>query len=83
MAATDALLAVATRRQQEAGRQRLLAVFPQWAPEWRALLQHGFLHVPSAIWMQRRWVHNINKPAITAGFLAANWWFTLGDTDVA
>ena len=81
--ALEALLAVATRRQQEAGRQRLLAVFPQWAMEWRALLQRGFAHVPSATWMQRRWVHNINKPAITAGFLAANWWFTLGDTDLA
>jgi hypothetical protein len=83
VAALDALLAVATRRRQEAGQQRLLAVFPQWAPEWRTLLQRGFLPTALSTWLQRRLVHNINKPAITAEFLASNWWFTLGGTDLA
>ena len=73
----------ATRRQQQAGRQRLLAVFPQWAPEWRAFAQRGFAPTASSTWLQRRLVHNTNKPAITAEFLASNWWFTLGDTDLA
>src|SRR5262249_53293684 len=82
-AARHALLAGGPRRPPEAGRQRLLAVFAPWSAEWRALLQRGFVHVPSATWMQRRLVHNINKPAITGEFLAANWWFTLGDTDLA
>jgi hypothetical protein len=47
------------------------------------LEQVGFVHTPSANWMQRRLVHNINHPPITAEFLAANWWFQLGDSDLA
>ena len=82
-AAIDALLAVATRRQQERGRQRLLAVFPQWSAEWRALQARGFEPVPSSTWMQRRLVHNICIPQISPEFLAEQWWFTLGDSDLA
>ncbi len=79
----DALLAVATRRQHEQGRQRLLAVFPQWSPEWQALHARGFTAVPSSTWMQRRLIHNICIPQITPEFLASSWWFTLGDSDLA
>jgi hypothetical protein len=82
-AAMDALLAAATRRQQEAGRQRLLAVFAPWSHEWRALLARGFVHTPSATWLQRRLIHNINEAAITPEFLATSWWYTLGDSDLA
>lgn len=82
-AALDALLAVATRRQQEGHRERLIAVFPQWSPEWRALEARGFVKTPSATWHQRRLIHNVNIPAITPEFLANAWWFTLGDSDLA
>jgi hypothetical protein len=82
-AATDALLALATRRQQERGRQRLLAVFPQWSAEWRAFQARGFQPVPSSTWMQRRLVHGICTPLFTPEFLANEWWFTLGDSDLA
>jgi hypothetical protein len=82
-AAIDALLAVATARQHERGRQRLLAVFPQWSAEWQALQTRGFEPVPSSTWMQRRLVHNICIPQITPEFLASAWWFTLGDSDLA
>ena len=82
-AAIDALLAAATRRQHERGRQRLLAVFPQWSAEWRALQARGFVPTPSSTWMQRRLVHNICIPQITPELLAEQWWFTLGDSDLA
>ncbi|HZN40694.1 MAG TPA: hypothetical protein VFD82_17955 [Planctomycetota bacterium] len=82
-AAIDALLAVATARQHERGQKRVLAVFPQWSAEWRALQTRGFEPVPSSTWMQRRLVHNICIPAITPEFLANEWWFTLGDSDLA
>ncbi len=81
--AIDALLAVATRRQHELGRLRLLAVFPQWSSEWRAFTQRGFLLVPSATWLQRRLVHTIHLASMTPEFLQQSWWFTLGDTDLA
>ncbi len=80
--AQDALLAAAVRRQHEAGRQRLLTVLPAWSAEWRHFEQRGFVVTPSATWMQRRMIHNICAPPITAEFLAAEWWFTLGDSDL-
>lgn len=81
--AIDALLAVATRRQHEQKKERLLAVFPQWSFEWRALQERGFAVVPSSTWLQRRLVHNVNVPFVTPDWLAASWWFTLGDSDLA
>jgi hypothetical protein len=82
-AAAAALLAAAALRQRELGRQRLFAVFPPWSAERRALAQHGFVHVPSAVWLQRRLVHSIHLQAMTPAFLAASWWYTLGDSDLA
>lgn len=82
-AATDALLGLAVRRQREANKERLLAVFPPWSAEWRALQARGFAVVPSATWLQRRLIHNINVEAITPEFLASSWWYTLGDSDLA
>jgi hypothetical protein len=81
--ACDALLAVAVRRQHEQGKQRLMTVFPAWSAEHAALSARGFETVPSANWLQRRLVHNICIPQVTPEFLAANWWFTLGDSDLA
>lgn len=81
--AQQALLAAANRRQREEGRQRLMTVVPGWSHEDRMLLAHGFARHSSAIWMQRRLVHNINHPPVTAEFLAQNWWFQLGDSDLA
>jgi hypothetical protein len=82
-AAGDALLAAAVRRQQQQGKQRLMTVFPTWSHESRALQQRGFVWTPSANWLQRRLVHNICIPQVTAEFLAERWWFTLGDSDLA
>ena len=81
--AAGALLAVATRRQHEVGKQRLLAVFPSWSHERRVLEQHGFVATPSAQWLGRRLVHNICMPQVTPAFLAGNWWYALGDSDLA
>ena len=81
--AVDALLAAAVRSQREEGKERLLAVFPPWSPEASALIARGFRDVPSATWLQRRLIHNVNKPAITPQFLAQSWWYTLGDSDLA
>lgn len=82
-AAAEALLAAAVRRQQEAGKQRLMTVLPPWSHESRALQQRGFVWTPSANWLQRRLVHNICIPQVTPEFLAEHWWYTLGDTDLA
>jgi hypothetical protein len=82
-AAHDALLAVAVRRQHEEKKQRLLAVFPTWSAESQALQARGFEVTPSASWLQRRLIHNINKAEIEPAFLARHWWFTLGDSDLA
>ncbi|MEI6128615.1 MAG: hypothetical protein WCR59_00960 [Planctomycetota bacterium] len=79
----DALLAKATERQQQAGRERLMAVFPQWSHEWHAFIARGFIKTPSANWHQRRLIHNINVPYLTPDFLATSWWFTIGDSDLA
>jgi hypothetical protein len=81
--ALDALLAAAVRRQHAGRKQRLLTVFPPWSTEHAALLARGFALVPSANWLQRRMIHNICMPQITAEFLAQNWWYTLGDSDLA
>jgi len=81
--ALQALVAAATARQRALGRQRLLAVFPQWSHEWRTLQQFGFEVAPSANWLQRRLVHSIHSHRLTPEFLATSWWFTLGDSDLA
>lgn len=81
--AADALLAAAVRRQHEEGRQRLMTVFPPWSREHALLRRRGFVETPSANWLQRRLIHNICKPQITAEFLATSWWYTLGDSDLA
>ncbi len=82
-AAIEALLAAAVRRQHEEKKQRLMAVFPPWSSEHRVLAARGFVLTPSANWLQRRLIHNICKPEITAEFLAQTWWYTLGDSDLA
>ncbi|HEB52726.1 MAG TPA: hypothetical protein ENI87_05680 [bacterium] len=81
--AADALLASAVRRQHDERKERLMTVFPPWSAEHRHLLRRGFVETPSATWLQRRLVHNINDPAVTPAFLAENWWYTLGDSDLA
>ncbi len=82
--AIEALLAAAVRSQHEERKERLLAVFPPWSSEAQALLAHGFVTTPSSTWLQRRLIHNINVPQlITPEFLAASWWYTLGDSDLA
>jgi hypothetical protein len=79
----DALLAAAVRRQHDENKQRLLTVFPPWSREANAFAARGFAWTPSANWLQRRLIHNICSPAITPEFLAQNWWYTLGDSDLA
>lgn len=81
--AQDALLAQAVRRQHEEGRKVLMTVVPGWSFEDRMLDSRGFAKRSSGDWLQRRLVHNINHPPVTAEFLAQNWWFQLGDSDLA
>ncbi len=79
----QALVARAVQRQREKGRLRLMTVVPDWSYERRRFEGLGFQPTPSANWLQRRLVHNINHPPIDAEFLASNWWFMLGDSDLA
>lgn len=79
----DALLAKAVGRQHDEQKERLLAVFPPWSKEHQHLVARGFVETASANWMQRRLIHNICIPQVTAEFLTENWWYTLGDSDLA
>jgi hypothetical protein len=81
--AADALLNKAVQRQHDEKKERLLAVFPPWSKEHEHLVARGFVETPSANWMQRRLIHNICIPQVTAEFLAENWWYALGDSDLA
>lgn len=81
--AADALLAAAVRRQHEQQSERLMAVFPPWSHEHQHLVARGFVETPSANWLQRRLIHNVCKDVFTPEFLAEQWWYTLGDSDLA
>jgi hypothetical protein len=81
--AVDALLHVAARRAHECGRRRTIAVFPEWSSEWRAFEQRGFVRTPSATWLERRLVYLITGSPLSADVLANDWWYTLGDSDLA
>ncbi|MCB9885671.1 MAG: hypothetical protein H6838_09275 [Planctomycetes bacterium] len=82
-AATSSLLHVATRRAAEEGKQRLMTVFPEWSSEWRAFEQHGFVKTPSKNWLERRLVFLITGSPLTEAGLQAQWWYALGDSDLA
>lgn len=81
--ACDALLHVATRRAREEGRQRLMTVFPEWSAEWRELEARGFVKTASSQWLERRLVYLITGSPLVEGMLQADWWYTLGDSDLA
>ncbi len=78
----DGLLAAASRIAQGAGRKTLMAVLPPWSPEAAALTARGFEAVSSAIYMERKLTHRIYHAAMTTEWLAENWWYTVGDTDL-
>ncbi|MBK8098335.1 MAG: hypothetical protein IPK26_14590 [Planctomycetes bacterium] len=81
--AIDAVVQVAVQRAQQQGRNNVLAVFPEWSTEWAALVQRGFIKTPSANWLERRLVYLITGSPLTPETLAAQWWYTLGDSDLA
>ena len=81
--AVDALLCAATTRQHDEGKERLMTVFPPWSAEHRLLVARGFVETPSATWLQRRMIHNVCKDEFTPELLAEQWWYTLGDSDLA
>jgi len=82
-AAIDALIHVVTRRLDEEKLVRSVAVFPEWSPEWRAFEARGYEKTPSANWLQRRMVYLITGSPLTADVLQEDWWYTLGDSDLA
>jgi hypothetical protein len=81
-AAGVALIAAAARRARAAQRARLLAVFADWAPEHALLRRLRFSITPSAQWLERRLMHRTFAEAYTTAVLAAQWWYTLGDSDL-
>jgi hypothetical protein len=81
--ACDALLHAASLRAQQEGRQRLMTVFPEWSVEWRALEARGFVKTASANWLERRLVYLITGSPLTEPVLQTDWWYTLGDSDLA
>lgn len=82
--ATAVLLDLAGARGRAHGRQSLLAVFPERAREFEALRASGFALVPSAFQMERRLTYFTSPrvPEISDDYLAGEWWYTLGDSDL-
>jgi hypothetical protein len=79
----DALLAAADERGRALARQRLMAVFPTNSFEYAALGRRGFAVEPSASHLERRLNHiPMGHPVATTDWLADNWWYTLGDSDL-
>ncbi len=82
-AAIDALVHVASKRLIEESKELLMTVFPEWSAEWRALEGRGFVKTPSANWLQRRMVYLITGSPLTDSVLQDDWWYALGDSDLA
>lgn len=80
--ALDAILHLACRQAAAHGRERVLAVFADSAPEFAALQQRGFALTKSSTWLERRLVYLITGTPLTAEMLAGNWWYMLGDSDL-
>ncbi|MBL9078854.1 MAG: hypothetical protein JNL08_15215 [Planctomycetes bacterium] len=83
VAAHDALLHAVARGTAAAGKQGAVAVFPEWSAEWRAFEARGFVKTPSANWLQRRLVYLLTGSPLTADVLQRDWWYALGDSDLA
>lgn len=83
LAAGRALLSVATARAAAEGRKRLMVVVPEWSAEHRLFAEHGFVLTPSANWLERRLVYLRTGSPLTEGDLQADWWYMLGDSDLA
>ncbi|MBX3461799.1 MAG: hypothetical protein KF830_01395 [Planctomycetes bacterium] len=82
-AAADALLHAVAGRTRSAGRHGVVAVFPEWSAEWRAFEARAFAKTPSANWLQRRLVYLLTGSPLTAAVLQRDWWYALGDSDLA
>jgi hypothetical protein len=81
-AVLDAFVHVATQRATELGREKVFAFFAPTAPEWQLFTARGFAVLPSSIWMERRLVYLITGSPMDEGYLANQWWYTLGDSDL-
>lgn len=81
-AVLDAFVHVATQRATDLGRDKVFAFFAPTAPEWQLFTARGFAVLPSSIWMERRLVYLITGSPMDEGYLANQWWYTLGDSDL-
>jgi hypothetical protein len=70
-------------RARDERKVRLMTVFPEWSVEWRALAARDFQKTPSANWLERRLVYLITGSPLDVPTLAAQWWYALGDSDLA
>lgn len=82
-AAIDALVHIASKRLLDEKKELLITVFPEWSAEWRAFEGRGFVKTPSSNWLQRRMVYLLTGPQLTEGVLQDDWWYALGDSDLA
>lgn len=82
-AAAQALLHIATRRAAEEKKVRLMTVCPDWSAEWRTFEAAGFVKTPSANWLERRLVYLLTGSPLTEPVLQRDWWYMLGDSDLA
>ncbi|MBM4063278.1 MAG: hypothetical protein FJ265_19600 [Planctomycetes bacterium] len=78
-----ALLHVATQRAAAEKKVRLMVVCPEWSAEWRTCERAGFVKTPSSNWLERRIVYLITGSPLTLPVLQQDWWYMLGDSDLA
>ena len=60
-----------------------MAVCPEWSAEWRTFETSGFVRTPSSNWLERRLVYLLTGSPLTEPTLQADWWYMLGDSDLA
>lgn len=78
-AVAEALLAATLRSARAHSAQALVALLPEWSAWHRWFQQRGFLAHPTAY----RTVARSFQPRYDHAWLRSNWWYQLGDSDLA
>ncbi len=80
--AAKALLSYILERGRELGNERILFVVPPWRWEWRFFIDFGFKVIPSSEYLERRLCFYKWQGDYTKEWMADNWYYTLGDSDL-
>lgn len=78
----EALLASANELARQRGRRLLMAAFAPSSREFTAFQRDGFVVEPSANTLERRLTVVHFGDELSSDWLAENWWYSLGDSDL-